>query len=378
MNGKVDVWSSEGVGTEIRISLDVEVDDDPQSEDDSSGNSATSSATTFGSGYTVALLGFSPLHRGFKLNSEVCATYAHWWGFETRDDSTEGDNCDILLVNEESPVLNDILNKRKFDKPVLILSSAKAFTIGGSADMINKAGGFCQLVFKPIGPIGLRKAFKSCVDFIEGLHRMSAPASVVSPGSNGYASGYFSSEELSPGSNQKSPSDNLEADRPSMSRESSNKTETGSIVSELSSLHLPLSRQLELAKMGADAPGVLIRRRSDEDQTKPLQQRPSMAPRGVTYHTPVVMGHRSRTGSEAEEGEVSTPGSPTSSISTISLAGGGVMLKAATLPSDVLRPPRKPRVLVVEDNVINRRVLGAFLRKKVCDCERSYCSAANA
>jgi CheY-like chemotaxis protein len=41
------------------------------------------------------------------------------------------------------------------------------------------------------------------------------------------------------------------------------------------------------------------------------------------------------------------------------------MLKAATLPPSAPRQARIARVMVVEDNVINRRVLGAFLKKKV-------------
>lgn len=370
VNGKVDVWSSEGVGTEIRISLEVEVDDESASEDESSGSSATSTSTSFGNGYAVALVGFTPLHRGFKLNSEVCATYAQWWGFSTCDEAGI-DNGDILLVNEDSPILHELLSQRKFSKPILILSSNKAFMPGSAGDLINKAGGSCHLVFKPAGPIGLRKALRNSIDFLEG-RSVSGPVSVTSPGTHSHSgSGYFSSDDVngvSPRSayyRSRSITEMETSDeRPSMSRESSSKTETGSTVSELSSLHLPLSRQLELAKMGAESPGVLIRRRSEEDRAKPIAARPSMAPRGVTYHVPVGARQPSRPGSEAEEGEVSTPGSPTSSISTISLAGGGVMLKAATLPADVTRPPRTPRVLVVEDNVINRRVLGAFLRKK--------------
>jgi CheY-like chemotaxis protein len=40
------------------------------------------------------------------------------------------------------------------------------------------------------------------------------------------------------------------------------------------------------------------------------------------------------------------------------------MLKASVHPMEVSRKGQGPRVLVVEDNVINRRVLAAFLKKR--------------
>lgn len=40
------------------------------------------------------------------------------------------------------------------------------------------------------------------------------------------------------------------------------------------------------------------------------------------------------------------------------------MLKSAAVPVEGAKRERTPRVLVVEDNVINRRVLGAFLKKR--------------
>jgi PleD family two-component response regulator len=51
-------------------------------------------------------------------------------------------------------------------------------------------------------------------------------------------------------------------------------------------------------------------------------------------------------------------------MSTISLADGGVMLKAAAQAPGISRQGKGPRVLVVEDNAINRRILGAFLAKR--------------
>jgi CheY-like chemotaxis protein len=55
--------------------------------------------------------------------------------------------------------------------------------------------------------------------------------------------------------------------------------------------------------------------------------------------------------------------SPNSPNSTISLADGGAMLKAAAFPEITSGRRRPARVMVVEDNAINRRVLTAFLKK---------------
>ena len=48
------------------------------------------------------------------------------------------------------------------------------------------------------------------------------------------------------------------------------------------------------------------------------------------------------------------------------------MLKAAAQPLKASTKGQGPRVLVVEDNVINRRVLGAFLKKRKFEWEEAY------
>lgn len=59
-------------------------------------------------------------------------------------------------------------------------------------------------------------------------------------------------------------------------------------------------------------------------------------------------------------------GSCVSGFSTVSIADGGVMLSSCQHhgPVTSLRSVRPPRIMVVEDNPINRRVLGALLKKR--------------
>jgi CheY-like chemotaxis protein len=214
-------------------------------------------------------------------------------------------------------------------------------------DAINQSGGYCQIVHKPIGPTVLRQALHRAVVWLERGGGEATPMS--------------------------------EVERPILSRNESERTDdsTGSNESNSTISDLAHRRQISGQQMMADRQ-PLLRRRSEEPEHS-LQHsapaRPALAPRGLTYHhgppdvTIRSLRKSSVTSDTSELDQSPTPGSPGSSashLSTISLADGGVMLKAAQLPLSAPRIGRTPRVMVVEDNVINRRVLGAFLKKRVC------------
>jgi len=308
VNGKVDVWSSEGMGTEIRVSFEAEVID--EEEDSSSASSSTSTTLSLGRGSSLSFLAFDTQHRGNMLGLEVLGAYAAAWLFELKDDG------DIVVINEDETLLSGNMN---LNRPILLLLTQR--TAGASAIKahVNKAGGFCQLLFKPVGPQAFRTALQTAVNWIEQQTENTR--------------------------------------RPSLSRnesgESQESQESNSTISELSSFRFDKSPQ--------NSRMPLTRRRSEEKEQPAA--RPAMAPRGVTYHAP------RRVMSDEEPLSQGSPilSSPSSTISTVSLADGGVMLKAAAVPTEAPRKGRTARIMVVEDNHINRRVMGAFLKKRVCN-----------
>ena len=311
VNGKVDVWSSEGMGTEIRISFDVEVVD--EEEDTSSTSSVTSTTSSLGRDHSITFLAFDTKHRGHMLGLEVLGAYAAAWHFELKD------NGEVLVINEEDlTVLGEPSN---LHRPIIFLLTSRSVAFNDVRERINRAGGYCQLLFKPIGPDSFRHTLHSAVDWIEDRqsHAGSERPQILRGDTDG-------------------------------SQESQESSSTVSALSQTRFVKDPLNNR---------AP--LTRRRSEEQEQ--LAARPTMAPRGITYHAPT--NDPVPVGDEASSYESPNPTSPTSTVSTISLADGGFMLKAAAVPSQMPRTERKARIMVVEDNVINRRVLGAFLKKKV-------------
>lgn len=91
VQGKLDVYSSEGLGTEIKVTLDAQL-----GRSTSSSGSHTNSGL-LGSGLSVSLLGFSREHRGEALAREVLENYLEEWEFCVRDDSEPGWG-DILII----------------------------------------------------------------------------------------------------------------------------------------------------------------------------------------------------------------------------------------------------------------------------------------
>jgi CheY-like chemotaxis protein len=341
VNGKVDVWSSEGRGTEIRVSFEVEVFDEEDDQSMSSESSVTSSASGFGRGHSVSFFGYDMSRRGSVLALDVLSSYAGSWQFDLQ--ATPGD---IYVINEAE----DLMHKyRDTGKPLILLQSSHTAMTTGLRDAINKSGGFCQIVHKPIGPTVLRQALHRAVVWLERGGGETTPMS--------------------------------EIERPSFSRNESERTDdsTGSNESTSTISDLAHRRQISGQIMTADRQ-PLLRRRSEEPEHShqhATPARPALAPRGLTYHhgppdiaKSITNPRKSSITSDTSEIDTQspTPGSPGSSashLSTISLADGGVMLKAAQLPSTAPRMGRPPRVMVVEDNIINRRVLGAFLKKRV-------------
>lgn len=365
VNGKVDVWSSEGLGTEIKVTLNVEVADVDESSESS--RSSSFQEPLFGVGRTACLVEFDTGHRGTKLNAELISSYALRWGFNLVDDENE---AEILIVNENA---EKFLSSQQTLRRLLVVSSIRASRPSVASLAFTKAGGFVQYVFKPVGPSRLENGLRACVRDIEH----------TTPSQD--ASRSVRSDYFSPSDSALSPTRSVD-ERVTFSRETSQKTIVGVNVDttpQAATLAPSALTSRHLVQMQSEGPGMLMRRRSEEDRPlRKMMQRPGMAPRSITsYDIADSFGSRGNPPSgtilDTEEDLQSIPGSPSSSVSTISLADGGVMLKVAAAP--VPAPPeRKARVLIVDDNNINLNLLGAYLRKRVSFCVTSkfYVSTA--
>ncbi|KAL7421615.1 hypothetical protein Q5752_003384 [Cryptotrichosporon argae] len=371
VNGKVDVWSSEGKGTEIRVSFDVEVIDDDNASDASSISSFVSSEAPIGRGHKIALLGFDPDHRGQVLTQEVLASYATSWMFDVVADPAD---ADLLVVNELT--MKDPLLADAGAKPFVLIHAQRTGAATDVTKAIQRAGGYGHAVYKPVGPAGFRRALRAALQWLE-------------TGEGGVAAAFDTPTD----ERERPVLPRGESGESGVSGASGESNESNQTVSEYTharaSARPPLAHiasstsTFSFASTEADVRAPLSRRRSEDAKQAHAPSRPSLAPRGVTYHAPSPLGLDAETGAGTNPrsgaggpgtsrggtptGSATSSASPrsqTSTLSTVSLGEGGVMLKAATVPSEAPRRARKPRVMVVEDNLINRRVLGAYLAKK--------------
>lgn len=328
MQGSVDVWSAEGVGTEIRVQFEVELREDPVSL----GSNVPEYLA--GQGYTVAFLGFDVEHRGIALVREVLQSYAEFMGFEVIDNP---DHADAIIVH-------DFVKKRTeqvySNKPLILVATLRKSDPAILATMGR--GAYTGLVYKPIGSSSVLRELMACVKWLKAPTKANSGLSALTAKMTSLSVDDGESGHLRPRmvSNESSPSHlSLDA-RPSPQ---------------------PRLRDTRTTEVKAESMSMLYRRRSDERDISQAPKRPVMAPRGLTYHSvprpPPAMDENSV---GAPESPAVSPNSPNS---TISLADGGAMLKAAAFPEITSGRRRPARVMVVEDNAINRRVLTAFLKK---------------
>lgn len=376
VNGKVDVWSVEGFGTEIKVTLDVELERFRPSHGSSlSVGTSTSSDTPsslgsyFGKEVSLTLANFDSEHRGSKLNKEIVSSYATWWGFAILADEL-GQQSDIIVSDEEGELLRQLLENNDVTRPVLILSASRIARPTASMMAYQKAGGFVQMVFKPVGPQRFQLALRAAVESIS-----------QTPGTGSVRSNNYFSPIQSPGSEASWVSgpglgraeSTLDDHRPfGITRESSSST-IGSPMVEFP--RGPLARQWSILQ--AESNPALVRRRSDDDRglTRTLH-RPTMSPRSTTFQDSrpsihAVVG-RGRDAESADD-HPSIPGSPTSmasTLSTLSLADGGFMLKKSKAPPEDIGAPGKPKLMLVDDNFINLKLLSAYCKKKGIDHEQ--------
>ncbi|KAG9104974.1 His Kinase A domain containing protein [Ceratobasidium sp. 370] len=186
VDGQVDVWSQEGVGTEIKISFDV--------EEIPAGGADTSLTSGSFDNLRVCLLGFSQ-HRGQQeLRSIIFNMLTEWWGANVVEDTSD---ASIVLINEDARFLSELIDEQEFSKPVVLFSSARGDQrVMTVVKTFERSGGCCRIIFKPGGPSRLFSALQECTQFcagsthiVPGVHDLPAspgPAFLAEGKANSY------------------------------------------------------------------------------------------------------------------------------------------------------------------------------------------------
>lgn len=296
VDGKVDVWSAEGVGTEIKITFTAEkVEDQDVSERD------TELTKLYDTVHppSVSLIGFDTSHKGVEVLRTVLSSYlVNWWGLTLADDTESGD---VAIINEDPTFVAQEKDRRR---PLVVLSSLrgdpKLMTVVNEYERI---GGFCRIVFKPVGPHRLYSVLKLC------LHAL----------------------------------------RIAQARET-----------ELSQSQLRADKSLESAlDFGNGLTSGLSRRYSEEKTQNGVfsHLRPPLGPRAATAHPLSSWSDLLDTSPQDEPGDGSALESPSTqspSSPTVPVGSGGSILKTSI---GTLERKNRIRVLVVEDNAILRSLL---------------------
>jgi hypothetical protein len=166
VDGKVDVWSSENVGTEIKVTFYAETveEDEPHKIADTLNQ---------GDATKVSLVGFDDPHRGIQLLRRVLTHYlVSWWDFQIAPPGTLGD---IVIANEDLSVLQLAIEQREIYRPFILLTVSRGDRhLTATVTEFERLGGFCRILYKPGGPSRLRHALKLCVHALK-ISRRSSP-----------------------------------------------------------------------------------------------------------------------------------------------------------------------------------------------------------
>lgn len=300
VGGKVDVWSEEGVGTEIKVTFPAQV---PESATYAQEMEPFPADDLLHPLPSVSLMGFSTLHKGTDLLRHVISSYlTEWWGFTIVDDG------DIVIVNDDTSLVVAATQKHDVSRSFIILSAARGDpAVMGIASEYERIGGFCRILYKPGGPARLRATLQLSMHALRMAKQASSsfPPDVDPP--NGGLDSSSQSVEWTTHEGQGFPGSGV-------LRRNSNTTQHVSSA--------PSTRP-SLPRSTTASPYV-----------------PRWTPSLVTTHTPP----------DTEPiPDTDTP------EPTVSLGTGGTLLKSSigALPT----PASKFRVLIVEDNSILRNLL---------------------
>lgn len=126
---------------------------------------------------SVALRGFESTHKGVTVLRETMVQYVrHWAGFSIADDDDPSQG-EILVVNEDSEVIEALVAAGNSGKPVTLLSSARHDArLLAAVTKFETMRGWCRVLFKPTGPARLQHAFTGAFNELCAFER-SLPSS---------------------------------------------------------------------------------------------------------------------------------------------------------------------------------------------------------
>jgi len=172
VRGKVDVWSEEGTGTEIKVTFLAGCSEGDNYHTTPEMEPFNVDGTPLP---TVSLIGFGGPHKGTRLLNNVIRTYlTTWWGFQIYPGPEYGD---IVILNEDPAPVVAATERRDTSHPFVILSAARGSpAIMSIASEHERIGGFCRILYKPGGPSRLRAVLKLCNHALKiGSSRLPSP-----------------------------------------------------------------------------------------------------------------------------------------------------------------------------------------------------------
>jgi hypothetical protein len=174
VDGKVDVWSAENVGTETKVTFCAEIveEDEPSPKVSDTLNQGPDRVK-------VSLVGFEDPHRGVQLLCRVLAHYlVSWWGFRIAPPGSLGE---IVIANEDLSALQLAIEQRDTRRPFIVLTVSRGERhLTTTVTEFERLGGFCRILYKPSGPSRLRQVLKLCMHALK-ISRRSSPAPDISP-----------------------------------------------------------------------------------------------------------------------------------------------------------------------------------------------------
>ncbi|CAO1636826.1 unnamed protein product [Parajaminaea phylloscopi] len=170
INGKIDVWSTLGEGTEMRITCEMAL----ASADEIDG-AVYQPAINVEKRRRVTMAGFDDSRGQVDLKQVLLNYLGHWWNFDLPQDDDDDTDCfdgDIVIINENVQLLEIIKERRKSLPPVIVLSSALGDSaIPEACEAYHAAGGVARMLFKPAGPAKLEAVVDFCLQCLDRTAR---------------------------------------------------------------------------------------------------------------------------------------------------------------------------------------------------------------
>ncbi len=168
VDGKVDVWSAENMGTEIKVTFFAETVEEEDETSPKVGDTLNQGHNT-----EVSLVGFDDPHRGVQLLRRVVTHYlVSWWDFQITPPGPLGD---IVIANEDLSALQLAIEQREISRSFILLTVHRGERhLTATVTEFERLGGFCRILYKPGGPSRLRHALRLCIHALK-ISRRSSP-----------------------------------------------------------------------------------------------------------------------------------------------------------------------------------------------------------